>query len=153
MLPFGTPEPERGVGIEVFTEEWSRSCLDRLNERPGYRAAAASWTDAVVLVVTADRGAGFPEDRAIHLELDRGVCREARLASAADRTDAPIVLTGAPPVWRELLQEGADPVQAVLQGRLRLERGSPFVLARFAAAAREMVAAAAAAGGTFPSPA
>jgi len=136
--------------VEVFTEEWSRACQRRLNERPGYRAAAADWTDPVVLWMSADPAQGIPEDRAVYLDLYRGECRATREASAEDRDRAPIVFHAGAAAWRQLLEGGMDPVTAVARGLLRLERGSLLMLARYAAAAREMLAAAASAGGCFP---
>jgi putative sterol carrier protein len=136
--------------LEVFTEEWSRRCCERLNERPAYRQAAADWTDAVVLSMAADPAHGIAEDRAVYLDLAHGECRGTRVASAEDRSSAPIVLRADAAAWRQMLEGGQDPVSMVVQGRLKLERGSLFVLARYAAAAREMLSAAAEAGGVFP---
>jgi putative sterol carrier protein len=135
---------------EVFTAEWSRRCCERLNARPAYRTAAADWTDAVVLSMAADPALGIPEDRAVYLDLYHGECRGTRLASGEDLATAPIVLRADASAWRRMLEERLDPVTLVMQGKLRLERGSLFVLARYAAAAREMLAAAAEAGGVFP---
>jgi putative sterol carrier protein len=136
--------------LEVFTEEWSRRCCERLNQRPAYRQAAAGWTDAVVLSMAADPAHGIPGDRAVYLDLAHGECRGTRLATAQDLATAPIVLRADAAAWRSMLEGGLDPVALVVQGRLKLERGSLFVLARYAAAAREMLAAAADAGGAFP---
>ena len=138
------------LAAEVFTEEWSRLCCERLNARANYRVAAAEWTDAVVLCMAADPAHGIHADRAVYLDLHRGECRGTRAASEVDLTSAPIVLRAPAAAWRLMLETGADPVTMVMQGRLRLERGSLFVLARYAAAAREMLAAAAEAGGVFP---
>lgn len=141
------------MAAEVFTEEWARDCCARLNGRDSYREAASGWTDAVVLAMAPDPALGIDAPRAVHLDLYQGQCRGTRLATAADRASAPIVLSAEAAAWRELLTGTEDPVTAVMRGRLRLERGSVFVLAKYAAAAREMVAAAAAAGGFFPVPA
>jgi putative sterol carrier protein len=136
--------------VEVFTEEWSRACQERLNQRDAYRTAAADWTDAVVLWMSADAAHGIPEDRGVYLDLHRGQCRGTRAAIARDRDQAPIVLQADAGAWRQLLEGGLDPVTAVMRGMLTLERGSLMMLAKYAAAAREMLAAAAAAGGRFP---
>jgi putative sterol carrier protein len=138
------------VAVEAFTEEWSRLCCERLNARESYREAAADWEDAVVLAMAADAAHGIPDDRAVYLDLRHGQCRGTRAASSEDRASAPIVLHAPAGAWRQMLEGGMDPVTAVMQGKLRLERGSLFVLARYAAAAREMLAAAAEVGGTFP---
>jgi putative sterol carrier protein len=138
------------VPTEVFTEEWSRACCRALNARPNYAAAAADWRDAVVLVMGADPALGIPTERAVFLDLYEGACRGTRLATAADRASAPFVLRAGAATWRRLLDGGTDPVSAVMRGELKLERGSLMTMAKYAGAAREMVAAAAEAGGTFP---
>jgi putative sterol carrier protein len=142
--------PEQSLAVEVFTEEWSRACAERLNQRASYRAAAAEWTDPVVLSMAADPAHGVMEDRAVFLDLHRGQCRGTRLATAHDLATAPLVFRAEAGAWRQILEGRLDPVTAVMQGRLRLERGSVFGLAKYAAAAREMLAAAGEAGGSFP---
>jgi putative sterol carrier protein len=138
------------VPSEVFTEEWSRACCQALNGRAAYAAVAADWRDAVVLVMGADASLGIAEERAVFLDLYEGACRGTRLATAQDRATAPFVLRAEAHTWRGLLTGGTEPVSAVLRGELRLERGSLMTMAKYASAAREMVAAAADAGGTFP---
>ena len=135
---------------EVFTEEWSRACCRALNGRAAYAAVAADWRDAVVLVMGADASLGIREERAVFLDLYEGACRGTRLATAEDRAAAPFVLRAEAATWRRLLSGRLEPISAVLGGELRLERGSLMAMARYASAAREMLAAAAEAGGTFP---
>ncbi len=135
---------------EVFTEEWSRACCQALNRRPAYAAVAADWRDSVVLVMGADASLGIAEERAVFLDLYEGACRGTRLATAEDLATAPFVLRAEAAGWRRLLDGATDPVSAVMRGELRLERGGLMKLAKYASAAREMLAAAADAGGTFP---
>ena len=136
--------------MEVFTEEWARACCERLNEREKYRQAGATWEWPVVLVMTPDPVLGLHEERAVHLDLRQGTCRDARAATAQDREDAPYVLEAGPGAWREIMAGRVDPVAALMQGKLRLGRGSLFVLARYTEAAREMVAAAGEVEAVFP---
>lgn len=136
--------------MEVFTEPWCRACCDALNEREGYRTAGAGWEGAVVLEMAADPAQGIGDDRAVLLDLHDARCRGARVASAEDRASAPYVLRADPATWKRLLAGETEPVAAVMAGRLRLTRGNLLTLAKYAGAAREMVAAAASAGGTFP---
>jgi putative sterol carrier protein len=136
--------------MEVFTEEWGRRCCERLNQRDGYREEAADWEGAVVLVMSADPDAGVPEDRGVWLDVHHGACRGTRVATAADLASAPYVFRAGPEDWRLLLTGEMEVVAGVVKGALRLERGNLFTLARYTAAAREMVLAAGEAGGTFP---
>ncbi len=136
--------------MEVFTEEWGRACCEEMNRRESYRAAAAEWEGAVVLVMERDPALGVEEDRAFLLDLHRGECRGTRPATEDDLARAPYVMRAGPAAWRHILDGELDPIAAVMTGRLRLARGSLFSLARFTAAAREMVAAAAAVEADHP---
>jgi putative sterol carrier protein len=135
---------------EVFTEEWSAACCERLNASDAYRAEAASWEGAIVLVMTADAAHGIDAERAVWIDAHQGACRGSRVATEEDRAGAPFVFSADPAAWKRLLAGEIEPVAAVMQGKLRLLRGGLFTLAKYAGAAREMVAAAAEAGGTFP---
>jgi putative sterol carrier protein len=135
---------------EVFTEEWSRACCRALNEREAYRQAAATWEGAIVLVLAADAAHGVHADRAVYIDAHHGACREARLAAEGETETAPFVFRADPATWKRLLGRELEPVAAVMQGKLRLVRGGLMTVAKYAAAAREMIAAAAEVGGTFP---
>lgn len=136
--------------MEVFTEAWCAACCAQLNTRESYREAAAGWLGAVVLVMTADPAHGIERERAVWIDLHQGVCRDARVATDADRASAAYVLEADPAGWKRLLAGEADPVSSMMTGKLRLTRGSLFALAKYAQAAREMVLAAGEVGGAFP---
>ena len=136
--------------MEVFTEAWCTASCERLNARESYRRAAAGWQGSMVLEMTADAAHGIPRDRTVFLDLHEGGCRAARVATDDDLATATYVLRADAGTWKRLLAGALDPIPAVMQGRLRLARGGLFTLAKYADAAREMVAAAGEAGGTFP---
>lgn len=136
--------------MEVFTEAWCQACCAQMNARPSFREAAATWEGGVVLVMTADAARGVPDERAAWVDMHHGACRGSHLATADDRAAAAYVFQADPATWARLLAGDTDPVQAVMAGKLRLAKGNLFALAKYAAAAREMVIAAGEAGGTFP---
>ncbi|HET6231507.1 MAG TPA: hypothetical protein VFE05_15650 [Longimicrobiaceae bacterium] len=136
--------------MEVFTEEWSRACCRALNGHAGFKAAAGDWEDSVALVMRADPSHGVTQDRAFHLDLFHGVCRGVRPASPGDLESAAYVMEADVAAWREILQGRSDPVASLMMGRLRLSRGSLFALARYAGAAKELVAAVGHVEATFP---
>lgn len=139
--------------IEVFTEEWCIACCEALNESEAYRASAAAWEGAIVLVMAADAAQGVAEDRAVYIDAHRGECRGAWPARDGEAEGAPFVFRADPAAWKRLLAGEMDPVSAVMQGKLKLVRGGLFTVAKFSTAAKEMIAAAARVGGTFPAPA
>jgi putative sterol carrier protein len=138
--------------MEVFTEAWARACCEQLHESEAYRTAAAEWEGSIVLALAADPAQGVPEERRVFIDAHRGTCRGAHMASDEELAQATFVFSADVGSWRRLLGGELEPVAAVMQGRLRLVRGGLFALARFAQAAREMVAGAARAGGSFPLP-
>jgi putative sterol carrier protein len=141
-----------GRPMEVFTEDWARACCDALNRSEAYRASAAAWEGAIVLAMSADPAQGVETERAVYIDAHGGACRGARMATADEAASAPFVFSATPESWRRLLAGELEPIPAVMQGRLRLVRGNLFVLARFAQAAKDMIAAAAQVGGRFPQP-
>lgn len=128
--------------LVAFSEEWSRACCERLNARERFRSVGAAWVGSVVLVLRADAARGVPQALAVHLDLYRGECRQARVATPADLERAEFVLAAAPSTWRRILRGEQDPITAVMFGKLKLEKGALSALLPYAAAAREMVAAA-----------
>jgi putative sterol carrier protein len=136
--------------MEVFTDEWARACCRALNGSGVYRESAAAWEGAIVLAMSADAAQGVTADRAVYLDAHRGACRGARMASDDDVAAAPFVFRADPATWQRLLAGDLEPVSAVMQGKLRLVRGNLFTLAKYAQAAKDMVAAAGTVGGTFP---
>jgi len=137
--------------MEVFTEAWASACCEALNRGGAYGVAAAEWEEgACVLSMSADPAHGILEDRAVLVDAHRGHCRGARVASEADIESATFVFRADAATWKRLLSGDVEPVAAVMQGKLRLTKGSLMTLAKYARAATAMVAAAGEVGGTFP---
>lgn len=134
-------------GPEAFSAAWAEAWCRALNESEAWREAGAGWEGAVVLVMT---GAGGAPRRAVHLDLHRGRCRGARVASDGDVAAAAYVMEADAATWRGLLDGGTAPLMALMTSRLRLTRGSMTALLPLAGAARELVAAAVAMRSSFP---
>jgi putative sterol carrier protein len=134
--------------LPVFSDDWARACADVLNQRLGYRAAAATWEGAILLMMTAigpDQG-----ERRVFLDLWHGDCRAARAADPADEAAARYVLSGTVIAWRQVLTGTQAPLIAIMTGKLRLTKGSLVELIPYVNAAKELVAAAALVQATFP---
>jgi putative sterol carrier protein len=139
-----------GRAMEVFTEEWARACCDALNRSESYRASAATWEGEIILSMSADPAQGVDAERAIYIDTHRGECRRAHVAGPEELARAAFTFGADPATWRRLLAREMEPVAAVMQGKLRLLRGNLFALAKYAQAAKDMVAAAGSVGGTWP---
>lgn len=135
---------------EIFTIAWAQAWAERLNHNPHYRSAAQKWEWPLILVLEKDPAHGLPENRNIYLDLWHGECREARLAGGKDLQEAPYVISASLPVWQEILAGQADPMMALTRGRLKLRKGNLLKLARYAQAAKQLVASAVQVGTAFP---
>ncbi len=136
------------IPIAVFSDDWAMACAELLNRNAAYRAAAATWEGAILLLMTPDSAGG--EERRVYLDLWHGECRLARAASAADEAEARYILSGTEASWRLVLTGRVGPLVAIMTGRLRLAKGSLVELVPYTAAAKELVTAAAAIEATFP---
>lgn len=131
----------------AFTDAWAAAWAEHLTASAAYREAAATWEGGVVLEV-AD-GAAEPE-AAVYLDLWHGACRAGRVATAADRETARYVLRGSRTTWQQVLAGKAQPIMAVMTGRLRLMRGDLVGLLPYAGAAKELLRTASTFETTFP---
>jgi putative sterol carrier protein len=131
----------------VFSDDWARACATVLNQREGYRVAAASWEGAILLVMHAPSPA---EERRVFLDLWHGDCRGARAAAPEDEAAARYVLAGTVTAWKQVLTSAVAPLVAIMTGKLRLTKGSLTELIPYVNAAKELVAAASLVEATFP---
>ncbi len=78
------------------------------------------------------------KDTGIWLDLEKGVCREARMVSAEEAQKAPFCITGEYARWKQVLKKELDPVKGMMQGKLKLKGDLPTVV-RFVKASQELV--------------
>ena len=126
------------MSIVAFSPEWAGAFRDAVNADPAYRDAGAGWTHAVALVVTPNDPAH--DGIAVEVDLQGGVCLAAA-SLAASGVSAPFVLSADAAAWREIL-EGADPIMAIVRGRVTLTRGALGTLMLHARGAKALVACA-----------
>lgn len=138
------------MAYEVFTDDWSQAWMAELNQSESYERAAKSWEWPLVLVMEADPDEYIPEERGVYVDLYHGRCRAARMATPEDLSTAPYVITADPYTWREVMEGKLEAIAGIMRGRLVLTRGNMVVLARYVAAATELVKAAAKIDTTFP---
>jgi putative sterol carrier protein len=127
---------------DLFTDSWVQAWARELNASGSYRHAARHWTWPIVLVLEANPEAGFEKSRLVYLDLFEGNCREARMGTAADRDRVKYVIAGDLETWQRILRRELDPMLALIQRRLDLEKGGLLTLIRHVRAAKELVNAA-----------
>jgi putative sterol carrier protein len=122
--------------------EWIAAYREQINSSVTYKQASTEWTHgAVALIVNAQPAIGLAEPLGIWLDLDRGVCREAKLVSAAVAGEAPFVLTADYIRWKQVLQKELAPIAGIMQRKIALQGSLPIVV-RFIKSAEALVEAA-----------
>ncbi len=130
------------MGIPFFSDEWIREYKGRINANPAYRTAAADWTAGVVALVCKAQPPAVPQDIGIWLDLDRGVCREAKPVSVDEAARAPFCITGEYARWKQVLRKELEPIKGMMQGKLKLKGDLPTIV-RQVESAKELVNSAA----------
>jgi putative sterol carrier protein len=120
------------------SEEWVAQYAEAINGNPEYRTGAADWTHGVVALVVKALPPRLPEDVCIWLDLDRGVCREARLTTPEEGARAPFCITGEYARWKQVIAKELEPIKGMMQGKLKLKGDLPTIV-RAVKAAQELV--------------
>jgi putative sterol carrier protein len=122
--------------------EWVTAYGEAINGSAGYREASLEWTHGpVALIVNPAPALGLAEPLGIWLDLDRGVCRAAKIVSAAEAGRAAFVLTSDYARWKEVLRKELGPIAGIMQRKIALQGSLPIVV-RFIKSAEALVEAA-----------
>jgi len=131
------------MSLSFPSAEWAAELQRQLDGSAAYAAAAATWTyGPVALVVRAAPALGLTEPVGVHLDVERGRCREVRVVDLAQAERAPFCILGAYDRWKALLKREVDPMKALLQGKLEL-KGQMTVIVRYVGASKALVECAA----------
>ena len=84
---------------------------------------------------------GITEPVGIWLDLERGMCREAKVVSQTEAEQAPFVITGDYGQWKRVIRKELGPIAGIMQRKLALKGSLPIVV-RFVKSAEELVQAA-----------
>ncbi len=123
----------------IFSDAWAKAWAEQLNSSPDYRRAARDWHGSICF---RSRDRAPAQEKSIFLDLEAGVCRAARSATAEDLAAARYVLSASERTWQKLVTGRFDPLVALLTGLIRFERGRLTDFAERGAAAKELMLAA-----------
>lgn len=128
------------MGIQFPSNEWTQAFKDAVNANTEYREAGKDWTHGkVAYVIKADPKLGLTEDMGMVLDLHAGVCREAQYVGRKVAETADFVIAAEYPRWREVLSGAVDPTKAMMQNKLKLERGHLPTIVKFVNASKALV--------------
>jgi putative sterol carrier protein len=130
------------VSLAFPSVEWVSAYGTAINASSGYRAASLEWTHGpVALVVNRQPEIGMADPVGIWLDLDRGVCRAAKVVSQSEADQAPFVISGDYENWKRVIRKQLGPIAGIMQRKLSLKGSLPIVV-RFVKSAEQLVEAA-----------
>jgi putative sterol carrier protein len=127
------------MALSFPSVEWLEEFKKQINSSEGYKKAGATWTAGpVALVISAKPEIGINKDFGMWLDLHQGVCRDARVVTAAEAQKAPFCITGEYARWKQVIKKELEPVKGMMQGKLRLKGDLPTIV-RYVKASQELV--------------
>jgi putative sterol carrier protein len=126
------------MSLAFPSPEWIVAYKEAINANPEYRTGAADWTHGVVALIMKAQPPALAEDVGVWLDLDRGVCRDARMVKVEEALKAPFCITGEYARWKQVLRKELDPIKGMMQGKLKLKGDLPTIV-RAVKAAQELV--------------
>lgn len=121
----------------IFGEEWIQTLKNNINTNANYKQAAATWEGALALLVFVPQ---LNETHGVFLDLHKGTCLQAHAFNQSlDEDKTKYILKGESTTWLQILGGKMPPLMALMQGKLKLEKGSLFTLSKYANAAKEIV--------------
>ncbi len=122
------------------SQAWTEAFAQAVEDNPAYREAGKDWTHGkVAMVVEADPSVGIEQEVGMVLDVHEGHCRRARYVEDGDYADAAFVIRAPFVVWREVIEGGLDPTQAMMMGKLHLARGHLPTMIRYVESSKQLV--------------
>lgn len=136
--------------MKVFSEEWVKKWGEKINESEQYSQAAQTWEWPLILTFEKDPSIGVNEDWSVYLDLWRGECREARLATEEDIENAPYVISADSYTWKQIFDRKLEPISTIMRGRMKLIKGNMSTLSAYVLASKYLVESALEMDAEFP---
>ncbi len=124
--------------MEFPSKELAEALCFELNRNEAYRKAARGWRWPILFKVEEDGGAG----PGFILDLYEGECRGFKWFDNTSGVTADYVLSASKDTWLKVIKGELHPMKAILEKKVRLEKGSYATIARYTRAALEIVKAA-----------
>lgn len=139
------------MALKFPSAEWTAAFKDAVNANAAYREAGKGWVHGkVAYVVKADPRLEIDRDMAMVLDLHQGVCRGAEYVDGETAQAADFVIAAEYPKWREVLSGDVDPTKAMMQNKLKLQKGHLPTIVKFVVASKELVRSALAIPTQYP---
>lgn len=121
------------------SEEWIQEYQKAINTSDAYKQSGSTWTAGpVCLVITANPSLGIERDVGIWLGLHKGICEEIKIVTSEEAQKAPFIIMGDYARWKQVVLGELDPVQGMMQGKLKLKGDLPTIV-RYVRASQDLV--------------
>ncbi|PMP60802.1 MAG: hypothetical protein C0171_00960 [Caldisphaera sp.] len=129
--------------VEFPSKEWAEIFCKKINENQNYKNTAKGWKWPLMFKVSQlpeNLISKYPSGSiGIKADLYEGTCREVEFYEDVSKSTADFILSASFNDWIKILNNELNPVSAILQGKLKLEKGSMATVMRFPSAAVELV--------------
>ncbi len=125
------------MSIKFPSGEWIQALSTALNESPSYEQSAKDWEGDFLFIVEEDEN--YPKQTYLYLGLHHGKSPEAMELENPKEKEAEYIIRAPYKAWRNLIESKADPFQAMMTRRLKLE-GNMMRIMRYPKAAKEIMA-------------
>lgn len=131
----------RAMAHKFPSKEWTDAYREAVNANAGYKAAGKDWTHgSVAMVIEADESRGISNPVGMVLDVHQGECRGTQYVEGMDAVaDAAFIIVADFGQWREVLEGGLDPTMAMMQNKLKLEKGHLPTMLRFVESSKQLV--------------
>lgn len=139
------------MALKFPSPEWTAAFKDAVNANAGYRESGKGWVHGkVAYVIKANSHLGTDRDVAMLLDLHGGECRAASYVDGEAAQVADFVIVAEYPQWREVLSGAVDPTKAMMQNKLKLQKGQLGTIIKFVVASKELAKSALAIDTEYP---
>jgi len=137
---FKKKNEDQDQNIDYFNKAWLNTWRKNLDQNEHYKKAGKKWNAPILLkfhpvpdFISSAQSIGF------YLDLRYGECVELRYATEDDEKTCDYILTTDRETWINLLENKKDPTLFLMQGKLKLEKGSLVTLSTHRKAASALL--------------
>lgn len=134
------------MSFEIFSVTWADEWKNQLNANNKYQEAAKDWEWSLALIMEMNNDT----DRCLYLDLWHGQCKNIIVCDSDVAKQADYIIAGKQQDWKDLFNRTTEPMMALLQGKLKLKKGSLLSLTGYATAAKELLKSAISIPSYFP---
>ncbi len=120
--------------MKRFEQEWTDAYRQAINFDSDYNENGSGWTYPIRFIALGDHS-----KKAVWLNLNHGTCLDACCGDEALSRDTEFEIQATEKIWDIILSERADPLVALMTGKLKLTKGGFFTLSRYTRAAKDLV--------------